>query len=275
MKYREYLQLRLSSIVPDDFVYPSGYDVIGHVVLLQTESDDSRYLSALGKATLEFEKRARSVVVRTGPTTGITRTPSYRLIAGDSVTETIHNEDGVLFKLDPLVITFSGGNLGERIRVRNQVRPREVVVDMFAGVGQFALHAALQEDVQVMAIEISDSAFHYLVENVRLNSFEDKVNPVLGDCRKVHPERVADRVYLGFLHDTVDYLPQSLETLRDSGGAIHMHMAHPMEEVAENTDKIVRLCASYGFASHVENREVKWYSPGIRHVVYDIDVFRE
>lgn len=275
MKYKEFLESKLSHLVPVGFRLPSGYDLVGHVVLLHTQSDDPGYLSALGNATLDFEKRARSVAVRSGPTASVSRTPSYQLIAGECITETIHIENGVQFKLDPMRITFSGGNRGERIRVKSQVRPGEVIVDMFACVGQFALHACMQDDVAVTAIEINDTAFGYLVENVGLNGVEDKFQPILGDCRRRHPVGVADRIYMGFLHDTILYLPHALETLAESGGTIHMHMAHPVAEVGRNTHRIVGVCLEYGFACQVATRRVKWYSPGIAHIVYDIIAFKE
>lgn len=275
MEYREYLESKLSDVFPCGFVYPSGYDLVGHVVLLDAESDDSRYLSALGIATLEFEKRAESVAVRSGPTAHMTRRPSYQVVAGNTMTETVHTEDGVRFKLDPLQITFSGGNSGERIRVKSQVQPGETIVDLFACVGQFALHAAMQDSVRVIAIEINEVAFDYLVENVTLNGVEGRVCPVLGDCRSVHPVGVANRIYMGFLHDTISYLPHALETLTHSGGTIHMHMAHPMNELAMITERIAICCRERGFCSRIAARRVKSYAPGITHMVYDIVAFEE
>ena len=43
-----------------------------------------------------------------------------------------HIENGVIFKVDPLRLTFSGGNKEERIQMSRKVTPQEIVVDMFA-----------------------------------------------------------------------------------------------------------------------------------------------
>jgi tRNA wybutosine-synthesizing protein 2 len=274
MKYKDFLEDRLQKAVRDAVRLPSGFSLVGHVALVQADSDNAEFLRALGEATLAYDKRIGSVAVRIGPTSGTERTPSYQLIAGSSHTETVHTEGGIQFKLDPLRITFSPGNKRERLLVKNQVRPGETIVDMFACVGQFALHAAAsREDVRVTAIEINKNAFDYLTANITLNKLNDRVYSILGDCRNKHPIGTADRIYMGYLHDTIEYLPHALQTLSPTGGFIHMHMAHPENESGETREGIVLACSDFGFSTDVLSRMVKWYSPGVAHMVYDIHAF--
>lgn len=197
MKYRNFLKSRLNNDVPDDLALPSGFHLVGHVALVHLDFRLKKYAQKIGDMTLEYDPRVKSVVVKTGPTRGRTRQPSYSLVAGDSNTITTHVESGVKFRLDPLHITFSGGNKGERIRVSRLVQPGEKVVDMFSCVGQFALHIAKAANVQVTAIEINPEAFEFLIENIKLNELDNNVTAVLGDCREVHPNGVANRVIMG------------------------------------------------------------------------------
>ena len=271
MRYRNFLRSELDGIVSNDFVLPSGFHLVGHVALVHLDFDTMKYASLIGEKTLEYDQRIMSVAVRTGPTEGTTRLPSYELVAGIGNTVTTHIEGGVKFRLNPLRLTFSGGNRKERMRLSKLVRDGENVVDMFSCVGQFALHMAKSADTEITAIEINQDAFQFLVENIRLNGLEDRVTALLGDCRKVHPKRAANRVVMGYLHDTIDYLPFALETLVEDGGVIHMHMNIPESESAEVMMDIEQICRNHGYSSTTSMRHVKNYSPGIGHYVFDIN----
>ena len=275
MRFKEFLRERLSGIVPNDYVLPSGYHLVGHVALLHLDFDTIKYASFIGKKTLEYDKRILSVAVKIGPTKGMARLPSYQLIAGQSNTVTTHIEDGVSFRLDPLRLTFSGGNRGERMRLSRLVNDGEIIVDMFSCVGQFALHIARSADVHVTAIEINPDAFQFLIENIRINRLENKVTAVLGDCRIIHPKGVANRVVMGYLHETIEYLPYALDTLIEEGGVIHMHMNTLESRLTEIMEDIRIVCKNSGYDSAVKLQHVKSYSPGIEHYVFDITATSE
>jgi tRNA wybutosine-synthesizing protein 2 len=272
MRYREFLRTRLKDIIPDTLRLPSGFHVVGHVALLHLNPELMEYAESLGNATLDYDHRLKSVAVRIGPTKGIERRPAYEVIAGSKDTVTIHIENKVRFKLDPIRMTFSGGNKGERIGISRRINPRECVVDMFSCVGQFALHIAKSNDVRVIAIEINSEAYEFLVENIVMNELEHKVTAVLGDCRIVHPTHIANRVIMGYLHDTEEFLPYALATLVDEGGTIHMHNTVSEKSLGDTITRITNICRENGFESEIEVRKIKNYSPGISHFVFDISV---
>ena len=275
MRLREFLSIKLGNKISKETVLPSGFHLVGHVALLTLNSSVMAYEEQIGNAILEFDNRVKSVAVRTGPTYGVERNPSYRVIAGTCNTITTLIENGIKFRVDPIQLTFSGGNKRERIEFPKRVKPGEKVVDMFSCVGQFALHIAGKQDTIVIAIEINPIAYNYLVENIHLNGFEKRVLPILGDCRKVHPVHYANRVIMGYLHETITYLPYALDTLMEDGGTIHMHMGVPKKLVVANVNRIHEICKNHDFDSKVEVRKIKNYSPGIDHFVFDIEVMTE
>ncbi|MFW9931080.1 MAG: class I SAM-dependent methyltransferase family protein [Candidatus Thorarchaeota archaeon] len=272
MRYREYLKSNLADSIPENLILPRGYDVVGHVALLTLPFDDPKLASRIGKLTLDYDSRIRSVAVRTGPTEGETRLPSFALVAGDLDTLTTHTENGVRFRVDPLRLTFSRGNRGERISLPKRVAAHEHVVDMFACVGQFGLHIAARTNAHVTAIEINPEAFRFLQENIMLNNVQDRMRAVLGDCREVHPVGIADRVVMGYLHDTIDFLPAALETLSPKGGWVHLHTAIPAAEANAYCNTISTIAQVHDFQARPTYREVKHYSPGIVHYVFDIEL---
>ncbi len=272
MQFKNFLKYHLQDKVPPNILLPQGFHLVGHVVLLQLNLDAMDYAETIGETVLEFDHRIKSVAVRTGPTGGVTRTPNYTLVAGSPDTVTTHIERGVKFRLDPLRITFSGGNRAERIQLPEIVKHDEIVIDMFACVGQFGLHIAKRKKARVIAIEINQEAHSYLIENITLNHVEDNMTSILGDCRKVHPINLADRVIMGYLHDTIDFLPSALDTLSATGGWIHMHSSIPEKRIKAISNTINTICREYGYEPSIVSRKIKHYSPGIVHNVFDIEL---
>ena len=272
MKYRDFLRTQLKNQLPDGINLPSGFHIVGHVALVHLNSSLQKHSSLIGEATLTFDDRIKSVAVKTGPTSGEIRSPFYEVVAGNCNTVTTHIENGVHFRLDPIRITFSGGNKRERIDIVNRVEAGEKVVDMFSCVGQFALQIAKSIDALVTAIEINPEAYQFLLENIQLNGLDNRVTAILGDCRDVHPVNYANRVIMGYLHNTELYLPYALDTLIQAGGVIHMHMAIQKNILKKSIIEIIEICKRKGFNSEIQIRKIKNYSPGVDHVVFDISV---
>lgn len=251
---------------------PSGFQRIGHVAILSLPPELWGRRREIGEALLG-RNGIRTVAVRTGGVEGRERRPSLEVVAGDPCTVTLHREHGCWFKLDPLRVMFSPGNLYERGRLPRLVRPGEVVVDLFAGVGQFSLPIAkLARPSRVYAVELNPLAHAYLCENIRLNGVGEVVVPLLGDCEEVAPRGVADRVILGILHVTHRYLPLAGQVLRPSGGFLHYHESVPVS--LWSSRPVRRVKEAFPEVEILGVRRVKKYSPGVVHVVVDARVER-
>lgn len=248
-------------------ILPKRWEKVGDVLLLRLPEELRAYLEEVCRAYARV-LRVKTVLEASAGIKGPQREPEVEVLWGKE-TETIHRENGILYKLDLSRIMFSSGNVDERVRMARVCGPREVVVDMFAGIGYFSLPMAVHGRAsRVYACEVNPVAFRYLRENIRLNRAES-ITPLLGDCCEVAPEGVADRVVLGYLHDTHLYLPKALRTLR-SGGWIHYHEACPnaafsrlrqhLEEAVSAADYEIRKLSS---------RRVKRYAPGVSHWVLD------
>jgi tRNA wybutosine-synthesizing protein 2 len=261
-----------ASLPPEELeLLPSGFDRVGHVAILTLPPALMYRSGEIAKALLRL-KGVRTVALREGPITGRHRRPKIKVIAGEPRTETLHKEHGCLFKLDVAKVMFAPGNLFERGRLAGLVRPDEVVVDMFAGVGQFSIPIAKRaRPSRVYAIELNPVAFRYLRENIELNRVGHVVVPLHGDCEEVAPLGVADRVIMGILHVTHKYLPLAMRVLKPSGGVIHYHESVPSKLRFERPIK--RITSSTTRKVEILNkRVVKRYAPGVDHVVIDVKV---
>lgn len=270
MQYREYLAQELKHCDLEKNQLPKGFHLVGHVALLHLNFTIADVATEIAEATLRYNSRIRSVAIRTGPTTNEFRKPAYKLIAGDQDTVAMHIENDVKFLLDPLRITFSGGNKRERISLSRIVGPDEFVVDMFACVGQFGIHIAKTAGARVLALEVNPDAYSMLQENIRINHVENRVHAILGDCRETHPSDAADRVIMGYLPGTIDYLPFAMDTLSRKGGVINMHDSLPQKELESYCNTINTMAQDWGFSSDIKTRRIKSYAPSVIHYVFDI-----
>ena len=252
---------------------PDRWERLGRLVLLRVPEDLAHreeemaglYASVLG---------VDAVLSEVGPVTGVERRPSVRLVWGEG-TVTVHREHGVEYEFDASRQMFSKGNVGERLRMGRTVRGGETVVDMFAGIGYFTLPmAVLGSPAVVHAAEIDPEAHGWLEGNVARNGVDGVVRPLLGDCRDVVPRGVADRVVMGYVGGTEDYLDVAMEALRPGGGVVHLHEKYGIEEVPDVPMRAVVAAANEAGreARLLGWREVKSYAPSIVHAVVDVEV---
>jgi tRNA wybutosine-synthesizing protein 2 len=134
--------------------------------------------------------------------------------------------------------------------------------------------AVLGHPAAVHATEIDPEAHAWLVSNVARNGVEGVVHPVLGDCRDAAPRGVADRVVMGYVGGTEDYLDVAMEALGPGGGVVHLHEKYGIEEVPDRPVAAVMGAAREAGreARLLSWREVKSYAPAIVHAVVDVEV---
>ncbi len=269
----ELADLLKDDIAPEERVLlPGGWSILGAVIVVKIDPRIEHLKGRVGEALLEIYPRCSTVLLDRG-IAGQLREPDRVVIAGSEETETVHREDGVVFKLDPMRTMFSPGNLKERMRM-GSLGDGEVIVDMFAGIGYFTLPMAVHsKPKKITAIELNPIAFGYLVENVRLNHVEGLVRPVLGDCAVSAPEGVADRVVMGYVGTTDQYLDAGIGALRP-GGVLHYHQTVPEKLYPGMLERDLAVAAERAGRSIKIERcaRVKKYSPGMIHAVVDARV---
>jgi tRNA wybutosine-synthesizing protein 2 len=247
---------------------PRKWEKVGDILLLRLPEELRPHVEEVCGAYARV-LRVKTVLEASGGIHGTVREPRAEVLWGDG-TETVHKENGILYKLDLSKVMFSSGNVDERVRMARVCKPGEVVVDMFAGIGYFSLPMAVHgRAARVYACEVSPVAYEYLQENIRLNRAEAVV-PLLGDCRDVAPEGVADRVILGYLQDTHLYLPKAVRALRD-GGWVHYHEACPDAVSDRPLEHLKEVAQAEGLKiRRLHRHRVKRYAPGVSHWVLDV-----
>jgi tRNA wybutosine-synthesizing protein 2 len=278
MKLRELLARSLGGKLTKEELshLPRSYQRIGHIAILSLHPSLRKHAKDVGNAILNTIPGVRTVCSR-GPVKGVLREPSIEVIAGEENTLTTYRENKCIFEIDVARLMLAKGNVYERGRVARLVRDGEVVVDLFAGIGYFSIPIAVNANPsKVYAIDVNPLAIKFLRQNIELNGVGGKVVPVLGDCREVVRGlgKVADRVIMGYLIKTHEFLPAAFKTLKREGGIIHYHEVFGRDELF---DKPIAILSSYALRCGYElkrvlhKRIVKSYSPGKLHAVVDAE----
>jgi tRNA wybutosine-synthesizing protein 2 len=248
---------------------PRGWNILGDIIIVTLNEKLEHRRKEIGEALLCLYPGCKTVLLDRG-ISGQMRQPLREIIAGNG-TETIHKERGCLFKLDAMRIMFSGGNLAEKERM-SKLGKNETVVDMFAGIGYFSIPMAVHsKPKKIISIEINPVSFCYLKENIKLNKAGDIIEPISGDCSKLTPRNMADRVIMGYL-DGREYLPYGIDALLP-GGTLHYHEVVPEAIGNRPVERILEASGRQGRHAHITSvRRIKKYSPGVWHVVVDANI---
>jgi tRNA (guanine37-N1)-methyltransferase len=196
------------------------YERVGDIVVL--DEDDPERARAAADAVMASDVPAKTVMNRASKVGGEFRVREFDVLAGDG-TETVHREYGHEFLVDLAAVYFSPRLATERRRVVEQVREGERVVDMFAGVGPFAVPMATR-GATVLAVDKNPVAVRYCRENVRRNGVEDRVEVVEADVRDVARERPdgADRLVMNLPHSASDFFDAAV-TLAGDDCVVHLY----------------------------------------------------
>jgi tRNA (guanine37-N1)-methyltransferase len=234
------------------------HELVGGIAILQEDDIDG------AKKILASRPSLHTAVHAKGEVSGEYRTREFTILAGTPTTRTQVTEHGHGFTIDLASAYFSARLSTERQRILNQVWEGEVILDMFAGVGPFAITLAARAAL-VVAADLNPQAIELMLENLTRNRVTN-VLPVLADARRladILPWKF-DRIVMNLPLAGTEFLPDAFRLCRP-GSAIHFYSLVSVQ--GEHTARIEEMGGSV-----LSEREVRSYSPGQWHAVYDVQV---
>ena len=232
------------------------HELVGGIAILQEDDPVGAEKILASRPSLHTAVFAR------GEVSGEYRTRELVILAGRPTTRTMVTEHGHRFAVDLAGAYFSARLSTERQRILNQVQDGEVILDMFAGVGPFAITLAAKAAL-VAASDINPQAVALMLENIARNRARN-VLPILADARRlagILPWKF-DRIVMNLPLAGTEFLPDALRCCKP-GGIIHFYALVSAE--GEHTARIQDLGGTV-----LAEREVRSYSPGQWHAVYDV-----
>lgn len=235
------------------------HEMVGGIAILQEyDKEDAEMI-------LRSRPSTHTVLVPEGAVEGEFRTRRFRVAAGVPTTSTRCTEYGIRLDVDLSVAYFSPRLANERNRVVSMAESGEVVLDMFAGVGPFALALSKKASV-VWASDLNPSAVSLMIKNIRMNRIRNII-PLIADAGRLHRiirTGTFDRIIMNLPMDPLPFLKGAFELCR-GGGTIHMYA------LQEREGGMLPHIRKFPYESICEH-EVRSYSPAMHHAVYDITV---
>jgi tRNA (guanine37-N1)-methyltransferase len=225
---------------------PRAYDLVGDIAVLEIPDELAQYGRQIGQAFLSTHTNFLTVLAKRGAVSGVARTREYDFLAGERKTRTVHMEYGCKIAVDLATAYFSPRLLEEHQRVARQVNDDELVVDMFTGVGCFALHIARLSRSRVVAIDINPNAIHLLKESMGINRLKGTIVPVVADSRQYvtdNFDRNADRIIMNHPSSAFEFMTQACQAIKE-GGIVHYYEfvreQNPEQQLVERVIQLVK-----------------------------------
>ncbi len=225
---------------------PRAYDLVGDIAVLELPDEIASYGRQIGAAFLAVHSSFTTVLAKRGAVSGISRTRQYELLAGQDKTKTVHTEYGCRIAVDLAKAYFSPRLLEEHSRVARQVRDGELIIDMFTGVGCFALQITRSHNSRVVAIDINPDAIRLLRESMGLNRLRGEITPVVADSRnyvRANFSGNADRIIMNHPSGALDFVSEACNAIKGNGTIHYYAFAganNPDEEIIEKATQLIR-----------------------------------
>ena len=172
----------LRQILPEGCEVPGSFETVGHIAHLNLRDELREFRHVIGRVLLDKNPRLRTVVNKIGTIESEFRVPTWELLAGDTSLETEVRQHGVTFKVDFGEVYWNSRLEAEHKRVIDSIKPGEILCDVMAGIGPFAVPAA-KAGRRVYASDLNPQCTRYLRLNARANKVKNLVKCYNLDAR--------------------------------------------------------------------------------------------
>jgi len=234
----------LKGILPEDVVnrLPRSYFIIGDIAVIHLPHELLPYGRVVADAIMKVAKNVK-VVYATRGIVGDYRLMDLIHLGGEDRSWTIHKEYGVRIYVDVKKAYYNPSLSEEHRRVATKVSNDEVIIDLFAGVGPFALHILTLRRCRVYVVDLNPSAIMCFLKSIELNrkKLKGEFVAIVGDALRLIElikNNCIDRIIMNLPHKAVEYIPKVLSKVK-VGGVLHVYC------IARNRNELVEEVMRY------------------------------
>ncbi len=191
-----------------------SYDIVGNIAIIKGKSyEEAKNLS---KYLIE-RKNIKTVYIDNG-ISGEFRTRQLKLLNGNGDTSTLYHENGINLIVDVSKAYFSPRLSTERLRISNEIRINEKILDMFCGIGPFSILMAKKVECEITAIDKNEMAIELFKKNIELNKLKGSIHLFCGDSKELIKNMGKfDRIIMNLPHSAYDYILPAINAVNPGG----------------------------------------------------------
>jgi tRNA (guanine37-N1)-methyltransferase len=207
----------------------SSFDIIGAIAIIKIPETLSSKKKLIADTLVDEIKSIKTVFCQVSGVEGIYRLRKLELLSGENTTITVYREHGCIFKVDVMNTYFSPRLSTERLRISKMIKPNEVIVNMFGGVGTFSIIISRNnKSSKIYSVDSNRIAHDLCKENIEINKVTNSVFPIFGDARLEISNKlrgIATRVLMPLPEKARDFVDSAVSSLEDNRGIVH-YFAH-------------------------------------------------
>lgn len=164
----------LRAVLPEGQDVTSGFSRVGHIAHMNLREHQLPYRKLIGQVIIDKNPGITCVVNKTNTIDSTYRNFQMEVLAGESNMVAKVRENGVLYEFDFSRVYWNPRLSTEHERIVSLLHRGDTVVDVFAGVGPFAIPAA-RRGCAVLANDLNPESFRWLQHNAKLNKVDQKI----------------------------------------------------------------------------------------------------
>lgn len=173
----------VKAILPEGLEPVTSYSKVGHILHMNIKDELLPYKSQIAQIFLDKTPGCRTIVNKAKSIDNTYRNFQIDLLAGDADYQVVTKENGSTFEFDFSAVYWNSRLSTEHERLMKLLYPNDVLYDVFAGVGPFAVPAGRRR-VRVLANDLNPHSYKWLDHNVKINKVQQQVTTYNKDGRE-------------------------------------------------------------------------------------------
>ena len=257
----------------------SSFDIIGNIAIIKIPETLSSKKKLIADTLIEEIKAIKTVFCQVSGIEGDYRLRKLELLSGENTSITVYKEHGCTFKVDVIYAYFSPRLSTERLRISNLIKPNEVIVNMFGGVGTFSIIMSHNNKTsRIYSIDSNPIAHDLCKENIEINKLTRNVFPILGDAKLEITNKlkgIATRVLMPLPEKAREFVDTAISSLANNRGIVHYfaHVGADNKKIAIQSG-IKDTADSFSRFNHIIRniRIVREVGPRFYQIVSDVEI---
>lgn len=158
----------LKAVLPKNEPPLTSYSTIGHIIHLNIKDHLLEYKYVIAHILLDKVNYAKTVVYKKNTIDNVFRTFEMEVLCGEPNFIVSVIEYGMKFEFDFSKVYWNPRLSTEHHKIVKMIQAGDVLFDVFAGVGPFAIQAAIKKCL-VFANDLNPDSYHWLNHNIKLN----------------------------------------------------------------------------------------------------------